>query len=160
MGASTNKKEVNTAVQAVDMEAIQKATAEIIAKAKAEAENILAIASEKASEIINEAVAKSTTNVSVVDKDEAKAKARAKADDDFWNELVEIRLFKDSGKYKDDVYVAVNGENCIIQRGKPVMVKRKFAQVLANSDSQDEYTADLIRQFEEDYENNVRRRFE
>ena len=60
------------------------------------------------------------------------------------DELVTIYLFKDSDRYKDDVFVAVNGEGCLIQRGKQVMVKRKFAEVLQNSMDQDAKTADLI----------------
>ena len=35
-------------------------------------------------------------------------------------ELVEITLFRDGEKYKDDVYVCVNGEGCLIRRGEPV----------------------------------------
>ena len=49
------------------------------------------------------------------------------------NERVPIRLFKDGKEYKDDVFVAVNGENCVIKRGEEVMVKRKFANVLEQS---------------------------
>lgn len=59
-------------------------------------------------------------------------------------ELVEILLFKDSGKYKDDVFVAVNGETCQIKRGVPVKIKRKFAEVLQHSMQQDAATAQLI----------------
>lgn len=62
----------------------------------------------------------------------------------YWNELVEVKLFKDNNKYKDDVYVSVNGENCVIKRGQRVQVKRKFANVLDNSDMQDYETAMLI----------------
>lgn len=48
-------------------------------------------------------------------------------------EKVPVRLFKDNGKYKDDVFVAVNGERVQIKRGETVMIKRKFAEVLENS---------------------------
>ena len=34
------------------------------------------------------------------------------------NTLVEIELFRDNKDYKDDVFVAVNGESCVIARGK------------------------------------------
>ena len=60
------------------------------------------------------------------------------------NEIVTVHLFKDSGKYKDDVFVAVNGETCQIKRGVDVRVKRKFAEVLAQSARQDSATAELI----------------
>jgi hypothetical protein len=56
-------------------------------------------------------------------------------------ELVTVQLFKDSDKYKDDVFVAVNGEALLIQRGKPVRIKKKFALALEQSMRQDEYTA-------------------
>lgn len=59
-------------------------------------------------------------------------------------ELVEIRLFKDSGKYKDDVFVGCNGETIAIKRGERVQIKRKFAEVLDNSERQDFATAQLI----------------
>ena len=29
-----------------------------------------------------------------------------------------VELFRDNGKYKDDVYVSIGDENCLIQRGK------------------------------------------
>lgn len=61
-------------------------------------------------------------------------------------EYVDVKLFKDNGKYKDPVFVAVNGENCVIQRGERVKIKRKFAEVLDNSDRQDYETAKLIEQ--------------
>ena len=59
-------------------------------------------------------------------------------------EYVTIELLKDDGKYKDDVYVAVNGQNCVIQRGVPVRIKRKFALELAKSQFEDQRTAARI----------------
>ncbi len=59
-------------------------------------------------------------------------------------EYVTIRLHKDDGKYKDDVYVSVNGQNCIIQRGVPVRIKRKFALELEKSQLEDQRTAARI----------------
>ena len=53
------------------------------------------------------------------------------------DELVEITLFRDGEKYKDDVYVCVNGEGCLIRRGEPVRVRRCVAAVLENSTRQD-----------------------
>ena len=60
------------------------------------------------------------------------------------NTLVEIELFRDNKDYKDDVFVAVNGESCVIARGEKVMVKKKFADVIANSMSQDVKAANLM----------------
>ena len=74
-------------------------------------------------------------------EEQKKANEERKA---YWNELVPVELFKDNHKYKDDVYVSVNGENCVIKRGERVMIKRKFENVLANSKLQDYKTSTLI----------------
>lgn len=59
----------------------------------------------------------------------------------YMQELVEIRLFKDNGKYKDDVFVAVNGQAFLIKRGETVKVPRYVKEVLDSSMRQDEYAA-------------------
>jgi hypothetical protein len=68
-------------------------------------------------------------------------------------ELVQVQLFKDGKDYKDDVFVSVNGENCVIKRGYPVKVKRKFALVLEQSQQQDvranEYAEAMQREFDQ-----------
>ena len=60
------------------------------------------------------------------------------------DEYVEVELFRDNDRYKDDVFVAVGGENCLIKRGEPVRIKRKLALVLEQSRRQDIRTAELI----------------
>ena len=60
------------------------------------------------------------------------------------NTLVEIELFRDNKDYKDNVFVAVNGESCVIARGKKVKVKKKFADVIMQSMRQDIRTARLM----------------
>ena len=120
-----------------ELEAVKAQIAKMLEAAKAEAEAILNSAKEQANGV---------AGGKKVMSDAAK-KAEA-----YWNEEVEIQLFKDNGKYKDDVYVAVNGQNCLIQRGKPVKVKRKFAETLRRSLAQDNETADMIRELESDYE--------
>ena len=55
-------------------------------------------------------------------------------------EYVEVRLFRDGKDYRDDVFVSVNGESCLIRRGETVRVKRKFALVLEQSERQDAET--------------------
>ena len=69
-----------------------------------------------------------------------KQKAAANPDD----ELVTVQLFRDNDKYQGDVFVAVNGQTCLIKRGVPVQIKQKFARVLEESMAQDNATADLI----------------
>ena len=73
-----------------------------------------------------------------------RARAAAKEYEDYLNEYVSIKLFKDNDRYKDDVYVAVNGQNCVIRRGEWVRIKRKFALVLDASEIQDMKTAEFI----------------
>ncbi len=60
------------------------------------------------------------------------------------NAFVEIELFRDNRDYKDNVFVAVNGESCVIARGKKVKIKKKFADVIENSMRQDIKTARLM----------------
>ena len=60
------------------------------------------------------------------------------------DELVTVELFKDNGKYKDPLLVCVNGENCMIQRGVPVQIKRKFIWAIEQSQFQDKQTAQMI----------------
>lgn len=60
------------------------------------------------------------------------------------NTLVEIELFRDNKDYKDDVFVAVNGESCVVVRGQKVKIKKKFADVIKQSMAQDVKTARLM----------------
>ena len=55
----------------------------------------------------------------------------------YWDEPVQIKLFKDNKDYKDDVFVGVNGKGYQIKRGIPVEVPRKVARVLENQERQD-----------------------
>ena len=128
-------------IMSPELEMIKAQIAKMIEDAKAEAEAIITNAKEQAKDIAD-------------GKNPMSEEAR-KAEE-YWNEEVEIQLFKDSGKYKDDVYVAVNGKNCLIQRGKPVKVKRKFAEVLRQSLEQDNETADMIKELESEYEKRTR----
>ena len=77
---------------------------------------------------------------------------QAASEPDPGDELVPVRLFKDNDKYKDDVFVAVNGQRIQIQRGKTVMVKKKFADVLEQSMAQDERTASMIERESREYQ--------
>ena len=64
--------------------------------------------------------------------------------EEYLNEYVAVKLFRDNDRYKDDVYVAVNGKNCLIKRGEWVKIKRMFALVLEQSEAQDMQTAELL----------------
>ena len=71
-------------------------------------------------------------------------KNKATCAEAYLNEYVAVKLFRDNDRYRDDVYVAVNGRNCVIKRGEWVKVKRKFALVLDQSEIQDMKTAELL----------------
>lgn len=116
-----------TKAEAINLADVAKQVEEILAKAKAEAEKIVADA-------------KASVNGELT-KEQKETLAKEKA---YYNEFVEVKLFKDNNKYKDDVFVAVNGENRVIKRGERVQVERKFAEVLDNSDLQDYETSKLI----------------
>ncbi len=60
----------------------------------------------------------------------------------YYNELVAVRLFKDNDRYKDDVFVAVNGVGMIVPRGVEVKIPRKYAEAIKNSEIQDGFCAD------------------
>lgn len=73
----------------------------------------------------------------------------------YYNEPVTIKLFKDTNKYKDDVFVAVNGVGMIIPRGKEVTVPRKYAIALKNSEAQDSFAAEYSSQLSENAESDA-----
>ena len=76
----------------------------------------------------------------------------------YLNEYVEVRLFKDNEKYKDDVYVAINGKNCVIRRGVWTRIRRKFALLLDQSEIQDLRTAELMEREAVRFADETRRR--
>ena len=80
-------------------------------------------------------------------------RAKAKEYEDYLNEYISVKLFRDQDKYRDDVYVAVNGQNCIIKRGEWVKIKRKFALVLDASEIQDMKTAEFIEKEQKNFAN-------
>lgn len=71
---------------------------------------------------------------------------------------VKIRLFKDAGKYRDDMIVGHNGRIYQIQRGVDVEVPWAVAEIIRESLEQDQKTAELIIQEEQNFINNVERR--
>ncbi len=75
-----------------------------------------------------------------------------KAANDYMRQRVTVRLFKDSGKYKGDVTVGVNGVFYKIKRGVNVSVPRFVAEILNQSYEQDLLAANMVDQLEEEYE--------
>lgn len=76
----------------------------------------------------------------------------------WYEEKVGIRLFKDTERYKDDVFVAVNGRGWLIRRGVEVQVPRYVAQVLEQSLDQDTATAELMERESAQFEAESQRR--
>jgi len=79
------------------------------------------------------------------------AKAEEKTIDPM-EELVPVRLFKDNDRYADDVFVCVNGERILIKRGETVHIKRKFAEVLEQSQTAKEHAAMLSDRLSMEYQ--------
>lgn len=105
--------------------------AEMLEAAKAEAQRI-----------IDEA--KAAVDQGSGETNDAELKAQREAEIARGEELVEVKLFKDNDKYKEPVFVGCNGETVAIERGVKVKIKRKFAEILDNSDKQDYETSKLI----------------
>ena len=109
-----------------------------LADVTSQVEAMLAKAREEAEKIVADAKASVSGELT---EEQKKTNEERKA---YWNEPVKVRLFKDNNKYKDDVFAAVNGDNCVLKRGLEVEVKRKIANLLENSDLQDYETSMLI----------------
>ena len=124
---------VNPGADTLSFEAVQAQVAEMLAQARAEADKIVADA-------------RAAATGKTAEEEAAKAeRAKKRAEDNaYMNELVEIKLFKDNDKYKEPVFVGVNGETIAVERGVKVKVKRKFARALERSDKQDYETSKLI----------------
>ena len=137
-----------TKVENTDAEEAKKLLAEA-EKAKAEAEKAKAEA---------EAMKAEAEKLKAELEAKKEAMAAAHSDDtvtktvDSGDELVNVKLFKDGGAYKDDLTVGVNGKFIKIQRGKSVEIAKKYAEVIEHSNIQDAATAELIEQKSSEYE--------
>lgn len=127
MATKENPESINLADVKAQVEAMLLEARQEVEKAREEAAKIVADAKAQVSGELTE--------------EQKKAIEKEKA---YYDEYVEIELFKDNGRYKDDVTVSVNGETCLVQRGKKVKIKRKFAQVLEDSRRQNLKTSDFI----------------
>ena len=86
---------------------------------------------------------KKNTAVQTVDTEAVQATEAVPAGPDP-NELVTVRLFRDTERYRDDVFVAVNGKRFQIKRGVEVQVPRYVKEVLDHSMNQDLYAAQML----------------
>ena len=58
---------------------------------------------------------------------------------------ITINLFYDGDKYKDPVFVGINGMTWLVKRGEPVEVPVEVYDVLMNQMKQDKSAADLMK---------------
>lgn len=95
----------------------------------------------------------STKTTETKAKDTVKVKKTdAKA---YYNEKVTVKLFKDNSKYKDDVFVAVNGVGMVVPRGVEVKIPRKYAIALANSEKQASFAVEYQAKLQNDASANL-----
>ena len=126
---------------------------QILNEAREEAAKIIADVKGEATKILNKArkeVENFGTNTYAVDNSSGLSEdelSEIKRNEEY----IEIKLFKDNEKYADDVYVAVGNDNCVIKRGVPVKIKRKFYLVLTQQEEQDIKTSRLIEEESENY---------
>lgn len=74
-------------------------------------------------------------------KNEAPTGTQAPIKDDG---MVEIELYRDSDKYKNDVTVIVNGKVYQVKRGEKVKVPKTVAEVLDNANAQRNFASRTI----------------
>ena len=61
---------------------------------------------------------------------------------------VKVKLFRDNDRYKDPVFVAVNGERYIVPRGVEVEIPEYIYEVLERSMAEDQQTALMLERLE------------
>ena len=121
--------------QEMTMEELRQQMAAMLAEAKAESAALVESARAEAERIVAEAKGAAP----------GMTEAERAAHTAYMNEEVEVKLFRDNDRYRDPVFVSCNGETIAIQRGERVKIRRKFAEILDNSDKQDCETGLLIR---------------
>lgn len=65
---------------------------------------------------------------------------------------VKFTAFKDDDKYKDDIFVSVNGKRYQIKRGVEVEIPESVYKVLVNSQGQDQAAFNLMEKKEREFE--------
>lgn len=116
--------------------------AELMAAAEERANAVI----EKAEKAAEEIVKKATEATDKTSTDEENKKIN-----DELEEYTVVQLFKGDGKYADDVFLAVNGENCVVKRGYPVKIKKKFALILEQSYQQDIMANEYMSQKQDEF---------
>lgn len=135
--ATSKVKEASAAPEAVDMDKVR-------AELDAEVQKILEMAKEEAAEIVAGAKKAKEEDIPV----ETTAQ---KAERERMKEMVEIKLFKDNDRYQDDLFVGYNGTGYIVKRGIPVKVPRAVAQIISDSETQQDAAVSMITELTEDF---------
>lgn len=133
-------KEVNT--DETPEKSYEEKLAELMAAAEERAKAIVEDAKKTSEEIIKKAT--EATDKTSTDEENKKI-------NDELEEYTVVQLFKGDGKYADDVYLAVNGENCVVKRGYPVKIKKKFALILEQSYQQDIMANEYMSQKQDEF---------
>ena len=124
--------------------AAEKQPLELLEETRASVEQLMSEARAEAQRIVDEARAYAAGMGAPAERREVKPAIS--------EERVKIRLFKDNGKYSQDVFVGVNGVGYQIRRGETVEVPLSVAEVLEQSMTQDEATAMTIEKYAQEYE--------
>lgn len=107
---------------------------------------------EKTVNQLKEEIAELKSKLAQNEKENIKIAQEVANNEEYMKQPVTIKLFKDNGKYRDDVYVCVNDKSYLIRRGVEVIVPRFVERALKNSLNQDEYVASLVERLVNDYE--------
>lgn len=136
--------EVKETVEVIDTseKSYEDKLAELMAAAEERANAVI----EKAEKAAEEIVKKATKATDKTSTDEENKKIN-----DELEEYTVVQLFKGDGKYADDVFLAVNGENCVVKRGYPVKIKKKFALILEQSYQQDIMANEYMSQKQDEF---------
>lgn len=66
-------------------------------------------------------------------------------------EKVRVRLFRDEYRYKDPLYVSINGRNCVIRRGADVDIDKYFADFIEQQMTEEAAIWERVAQEEKEY---------
>ena len=142
-------KTTKAAEEAVEIEAtglLEEARAmiaEMLSEAKKEAQNIISAA--KA-----EAAKPAATSGIVLPEEIVKSEEELK-------KPVKVKLRKDRNNPKPDLFVGVNGKTFVIKRGVEVEVPGYVAQLIADSEAQEEYAIEYMENMSEKYAQETRK---
>ncbi len=129
-----------------------------MAKAKDELLEIPEEEKAKYEAIFNEMLSKAKEEAARIIED-AKKQAepkRTRRKNPHAEEYVNYTFFKDNGDYSDDVFISVNGEKIVCQRGVPVKIKRKFVWAYEQAQKQQEKAAMIVTVNENKYNQRVK----